>query len=107
MSRSVIEKSGLLVVDSDTHLSEPWDLWTSRAPAAIRDRVPQVKEIKGELMWVFDDAPVGPAGAVCVVDKDMNKQYGVDYLFSKHVDEIADAASQVEPRLRLMDEQGV
>ena len=31
----------LKVVDADTHLSEPWDLWTSRAPKDYVDRVPQ------------------------------------------------------------------
>ncbi|MFR9801898.1 amidohydrolase family protein [Pseudonocardia sp. RS010] len=107
MAAPAYRKNGLLVVDSDTHLSEPWDLWTSRAPASIRDRVPQVKKVDGQAMWMFDDKPVGPAGAVCVVDKDMEKHYGVDYLFNMHVDEIADAASQIAPRLKLMDDQGI
>ena len=30
------------VVDTDTHLTEPRDLWTSRAPAKYADRVPRV-----------------------------------------------------------------
>lgn len=98
---------GLLIVDSDTHLSEPWDLWTSRAPAAYKDRVPQVKDVDGEMTWVFDGTAVGPAFAACVVGKEGEKHFGVDYLFSKHVDEISEAASQVLPRLELMDEQGV
>ncbi|MFT7650632.1 MAG: hypothetical protein ACI8Y4_005406, partial [Candidatus Poriferisodalaceae bacterium] len=35
---------GLSIIDTDTHWSEPYDLWTSRAPAKYRDRVPQMGE---------------------------------------------------------------
>ena len=48
----------LSVIDVDTHLTEPHDLWTSRAPAAYRDRVPQVVEASGLTVdgWI----PVDP-----------------------------------------------
>jgi hypothetical protein len=35
--------SGIKIIDADTHLTEPHDLWTSRAPAKWKDKVPQVK----------------------------------------------------------------
>ena len=41
--------AGVKVIDADTHFSEPWDLWTSRAPKDLKDRVPQVRTIDGEL----------------------------------------------------------
>jgi hypothetical protein len=31
------------VVDADTHISEPGDLWTSRLPPKLRERVPRPK----------------------------------------------------------------
>ena len=34
---------GLRVIDADTHMTEAHDLWIKRAPAAFKDRVPQVK----------------------------------------------------------------
>jgi len=34
--------SGYTIIDADTHVTETPDLWTSRAPAAMRDRVPHV-----------------------------------------------------------------
>ena len=34
---------GIKVIDVDTHLSEPLDLWTSRATPKYRDRVPQMR----------------------------------------------------------------
>ncbi|MEY2434173.1 MAG: hypothetical protein QOC92_3898, partial [Acidimicrobiaceae bacterium] len=31
--------AGLKIIDSDSHYSEPYDLWTSRATPKYRDRV--------------------------------------------------------------------
>ncbi len=98
---------GLLIVDSDTHLTEPWDLWTSRAPAAYLDRVPQVRGVEGKLRWVVDDQTLGPAGAVCVVDPTGRKHLGSEYAFRQQVQDVHPGASQVTPRLALMDEQGI
>ena len=55
------------IVDADSHWSEPHDLFTSRAPAAIKDRVPRVEDVDGTLMWVFDGHPVGRFSAAGVI----------------------------------------
>lgn len=39
---------GIKVIDTDPHLTEPHDLWTARAPASYRDRVPHVKTVDGQ-----------------------------------------------------------
>jgi uncharacterized protein len=41
------------VVDADTHLTEPADLWTARIPERFRDRAPRVEpdEATGALRW--------------------------------------------------------
>jgi predicted TIM-barrel fold metal-dependent hydrolase len=104
---AVAEDTDFLIVDADTHLSEPWDLWTRNAPARYKDRVPQVREVDGELSWVFDGNVISPAWAVSVIDRDMVKQLHTEFLFTKRVDEVAAAASQVEARLELMDQQGI
>mgnify|MGYP001222926848 CR=1 FL=1 len=54
---------GRKVVDVDTHLTEPHDLWTSRAPASLKDRVPQVKVIDGKRSWVLDGDDIIGEGA--------------------------------------------
>src|ERR1700693_6587156 len=41
-SRKGDDMSGYTIIDADTHVTETPDLWTSRAPAAMRDRVPRV-----------------------------------------------------------------
>ena len=42
---------GLRVIDADTHLTEAHDLWTKRAPAKYKDRVPHVVDV--EVMGVI------------------------------------------------------
>jgi uncharacterized protein len=45
LDRSVF--GGRKVIDVDTRLIEPFDLWSSRAPANMRDRLPRVKVADG------------------------------------------------------------
>jgi hypothetical protein len=61
---------GVFVFDADSHWCEPPDLFTSRAPAAVKDRVPRVEDVDGQLMWVFDGHPVGRFSAGGVVTRD-------------------------------------
>lgn len=46
--------SSPLVVDADSHLTEPHDLGTSRAPARLRGRVPRFAEVDGRPAWIAD-----------------------------------------------------
>ena len=57
--------AGIKIIDADTHLSEPYDLWTSRAPAKYRDLVPQIREVNGRRKWVVNgDIPLAGDSAV-------------------------------------------
>ena len=49
--------AGVRVIDADTHLTEPPDLWTARMPARFRDRAPQVRfhEPTGTWRWTVGD----------------------------------------------------
>lgn len=96
----------LLVIDTDTHLTEPRDLWTSRAPAKYADRVPRVEVIDGKNTWVFDGNIIGGAGSSAVVDRDGNKHLGLSFIGMSY-DEIQPAAFDVAERVRLMDELGI
>ena len=43
------------IVDTDTHLSEPPDLWTSRLPSKWSELAPKVvfDERRGEDIWII------------------------------------------------------
>ncbi len=51
------------VIDVDTHLTEPPDLWTSRVPTAMRDQVPHVVRQGDMDVWVVGDQFIGAPGA--------------------------------------------
>src|SRR5688572_29116315 len=47
--------SGLRIIDCDAHFTEPPDLWSSRASASMRDRVPVMRTEDGISSWYLDD----------------------------------------------------
>lgn len=96
------------VIDVDTHLTEPPDLWTSRAPSAYVDRVPRVVEVDGKPRWIADESTdLGPARASAVIKPDGEKVLGSGALFTMNIGDVHPGASYVEPRLAVMDELGI
>lgn len=94
------------VVDTDTHLTEPHDLWRSRAPKGWEDRVPQVREVDGRPTWVLEGATLGRAGGAAVVRPDGSKALGPEFM-GFTIDDVHPAAFDVSRRLELMDEMGI
>ncbi len=71
---------GIEVIDCDAHYTEPADLWTSRAPASLRSRVPQMRRVNDRDMWFVDgDIPLGPVG-FSVIRKNGEKAIGQLFL---------------------------
>jgi predicted TIM-barrel fold metal-dependent hydrolase len=103
-NRSSIE--GIDIIDVDTHLTEPHDLWTARAPRGYEDRVPSVKAIDGVDMWTIDGHVLGLAGASGVIHKDGSKELGSAFT-SWGFDEAHPAMYQVGPRVEIMDQLGI
>lgn len=99
---------GRTVIDVDTHLTEPHDLWTSRAPASIRDRVPQVRAIDGKRSWVIDGDVVIGAGAnpSSTIAADGSKWPGLDFL-TRSIEECHPASYSVRERVALLDDIGI
>ena len=109
MSTTVVDDvlDGIKIIDTDTHLSEPADLWTSRAPSKYRDLVPQQREVNGRTRWIIDgDIDLGGTGASSVVDPDGDKMYGVGWM-KLSFDQVHAASSQMEARVEMMDRLGV
>jgi predicted TIM-barrel fold metal-dependent hydrolase len=95
------------VIDADTHMTERHDLWTSRAPAALKDRVPRVEEVEGSATWVVDGVVLGRAGAGGVVDRDGVKGRSFEGLYEWEIDKAHPAAYDPEARVALMNDVGV
>jgi predicted TIM-barrel fold metal-dependent hydrolase len=100
--------AGIPVIDVDTHWSEPDDLWTSRAPANMKDRVPQIATVGGQASWVIDGKlPIGlGATASSIVRKDRSRSRGLEFLQWRNHD-VHPSSFEVKARLAMMDESGV
>jgi predicted TIM-barrel fold metal-dependent hydrolase len=95
------------VIDVDTHISEPYDLWTSRASPKYRDRVPQMRRTDGRLVWTIDgDVSMGLASAASVVRRDGMKARSTEFTQWRLAD-VHDGCSQTKARLDVMDESGI
>jgi predicted TIM-barrel fold metal-dependent hydrolase len=92
------------VIDTDTHVIEPYDLWTSRVSAKWGDKIPQVRwndELQEE-HWYFGGKPVWQAAGSVMAG------------FNRHPPEhpkrkvdSEQAAWEAKPRAALMDRYGV
>ncbi len=102
-------KSKIKIIDADTHLTEPHDMWTKRAPASIRDRVPQVKMLDGVRSWVIDgDKSIGTgAHPNSSVLKEGGKVRDLDKFLKLQFEDVHAGSSDVKERLKVMDEAGI
>jgi len=97
---------GIEIIDADTHLTEPHDLWTSRAPKGWEERVPQVRHVDGELMWTIDGQVLGKAVGAAVILPDGTKSLGTEFM-GLGIDQVHAGASSIGPRLAVMDALGI
>jgi uncharacterized protein len=100
-------EADIRVIDVDTHISEPLDLWTSRATPKYRDRVPQMRMLDGQRVWTIDgDRSMGVGSAASVVFRDGSKAAGIEFT-DWQVDQVHPGCSRAKERVQLMDESGI
>ena len=98
---------GISIIDSDTHWSEPHDLWTSMAPTKYKDLVPQIKEHNGRKKWVINgDIPIAGDSAVSAILPDGEKMLGLKFL-KADIEMVHAASYDCDARLDLMNRMGV
>jgi uncharacterized protein len=102
------EAPAFRVIDADTHMTEVHDLWTSRAPAAYKDRVPHVvTNAAGIAQWVIDGEVLSRAGGGGVLARDGSKASARKGLFEFTIDDIHRGAHDPTARLEMMDQVGI
>jgi predicted TIM-barrel fold metal-dependent hydrolase len=99
--------AGVKIIDCDTHWSEPEDLWTSRAPASMRDRMPQLRVHDGMRRWMMSDSALSGRGVASVVAKDGSVCEDWTTWQSWQLADAHPGCSQPKARVALMDEMGV
>ncbi len=97
--------AGIKIIDTDTHITEAPDLFTSRAPAALKDKVPYVKlDSDGVERWYVGDRNFGSMGGN-VIRKDNNKLFG--RLAFPKLEQAHPGGHLMKERLQAMDDMGV
>jgi predicted TIM-barrel fold metal-dependent hydrolase len=95
--------SNYTIIDVDTHVTETPDLWTSRAPARMRDRVPHVVSgSDGTVRWVMGQGrPVAHVGMTATAGVGSFKHPPRNY------EQMHPAAYDARERLKYMDRMGI
>ena len=95
--------SGYTIIDVDTHVTESPDLWTSRAPARMKDRVPRIETTEdGRLSWVVGGTPL-------LASPGLTATAGVGNFKNppKNYEEMHPGAYDAKARLKYMDKMGI
>jgi predicted TIM-barrel fold metal-dependent hydrolase len=96
---------GIKIVDCDTHITEAPDLFTSRAPARYKDKVPYVKlDPDGVERWYVGDRNFGSMGGN-VIRADKNKLLG--RLAFPRLEQAHPGGHIIKDRLQAMDDMGI
>jgi predicted TIM-barrel fold metal-dependent hydrolase len=91
-----------LIIDADSHVTEPADVWTARVPPKYRDLVPRVVKQGAKAVWTLQDKPLTPVGITAPAGwPTFPPEYPPDY------DHIHPGAFVAKERLRYMDESGI
>lgn len=95
---------GIKIVDTDTHITEAPDLFTSRAPAALKAKMPRVERVNGTDRWFVGDRDFGTLGGN-VIRADNNKLLG--RLAFPKLEQAHPGGHELKARLQAMDDMGV
>ena len=90
------------VIDTDTHITEPADVWTSRVASKWGDLVPHIQKLDGRDFWMIGDEMCGGPGFYTMA--------GFDGTFPDvptGYDDIPASSHDAKARLGLMDEEGI
>jgi predicted TIM-barrel fold metal-dependent hydrolase len=92
-----------LLIDADSHITEPADVWTSRVPARYVDDVPRVvRSDEGKDVWLLGGV------VICTVGSTSTAGFpGAPAARPKVFEELHPGSYDAAARLRYMDEAGI
>lgn len=100
MSQKMFER--FKVIDTDTHITEPADVWTSRVSSKWGDLVPHIRQLDGRDLWFIGDQPCGGPGFYTMAGwKGTFPEVPLGY------EDIPAASYDARARLELMDDEGI
>ena len=91
------------IIDCDTHITEPRDVWTARVPARYLEHVPHVvRNDEGKDVWMLDGVQIYTAGLTATAGWSAPFPSG-----PPTYEEMHPAAHDPHARLKLMDANGI
>ncbi len=91
------------VIDVDTHLTEPPDVWVTLVPSAMHDVVPHVERIDGNDVWMAGGERLGHPGYYSMAGFDGVMPVSIPKTF----DEIPTVMYDADARLAFLDAEGI
>ena len=91
-----------VVIDVDTHITEPPDVWTSRVSKKWGDKVPRIVRVNERDLWIVNGEMAGAPGAFTMAGFD-----GTLPDCRATLDECPASAYDAEARLEHMDHEGI
>ncbi|MBV1905000.1 MAG: amidohydrolase [Pseudomonadales bacterium] len=94
--------SGYTIIDVDTHVTETPDVWVSRVPEHMKDKVPRIEnDAKGTPFWYLGDKRIGNPG--------MSATAGVGDMLNwpRSWEAMHQGAFNAHERLKYMDKMGI
>ncbi len=91
------------VVDVDTHLTEPPDVWTARTPLSRRDEVPHIERIDGRDTWMAAGERLGSPGFYSMAGHDGVMPASIPETYA----DIDPAMYDAKARLEFLDAEGI
>ncbi len=90
------------VIDTDTHITEPPDVWTSRVPKKWGEKIPHIKRVGGKDVWFVGEKPSAPPGIVTMAGFD-----GTIPDFRSTFEELPPSSYDAKARIAHMDAEGI
>lgn len=91
------------VIDVDTHLTEPPDVWTSRLPASMAEQVPHIERVGHQDVWMAGGERLGAPGYYSMAGWNGIMPESIPNTF----DDINPAMYDAGARLELLDREGI
>ncbi len=90
------------VIDTDTHITEPADVWTSRVASKWGDAIPHVERVDGRDLWMVAGQPAGAPGAFTAAGFE-----GTMPDFRATYEDLPPSSYDAKARLEHMDAEGI
>jgi predicted TIM-barrel fold metal-dependent hydrolase len=90
------------VIDVDTHITEPPDVWTSRVSSKWGNQIPHIERLGNKDVWIVAGRPSVPPGMVTMAGFD-----GTIPDFRDTFDELPKSSHDAAARLEHMDREGI